>query len=150
MLTSSLPAVYGVVARRPWYPEVPWSSCSTSINKYFQEENSWKFTKTAQGWKSFIKCFKYRMILKQSQSPILYTQGRRKGGTLGASAPPMFGRTVNHISTRGADYAHHSTTSPPKFSDLATALTVHLMSALRQPGSKQMYHYIREAKSLLF
>ena len=34
----------------------------------------------------------------------------------------MFDRTVNPISTRGADYAHHSTTSPPKFSDLATAL----------------------------
>jgi hypothetical protein len=34
----------------------------------------------------------------------------------------MFGRTVNPISTRGAYYAHHSTTNPPKFSDLATAL----------------------------
>ena len=52
------------------------------------------------------------------------TQGRRKGGTLGASAPPMFGRTVNPISTRGADFAHHSTTSPLKFSDLATALDI--------------------------
>ena len=49
-------------------------------------------------------------------------QGRRNGRTLGASAPPMFGITVNPISTRGADYAHHSTTSPLKFSDLATAL----------------------------
>ena len=53
------------------------------------------------------------------------SQSRRKGGTLGASAPPMFGRTVNPISTRGADYAHHSTSSPPGFSDLATALSKH-------------------------
>ena len=59
-----------------------------------------------------------------SMDPFLCTQwqGRRKGGTLGASAPPMFGRTVNPISTRGADYAHHSTTSPLNFSDIATAL----------------------------
>ena len=51
-----------------------------------------------------------------------YRQGRRKVGAWEALAPPMFGRTVNPISTRGADYVRHSTTSPPKFSDLATAL----------------------------
>jgi hypothetical protein len=53
-----------------------------------------------------------------------YRQGRRKVGAWEALAPPppMFGRTVNPISTRGADYARHSTTSPPKISDLATAL----------------------------
>ena len=28
-------------------------------------------------------------------------------------APPVFGRTFNPISTRGADYAHHSTIGPP-------------------------------------
>jgi len=49
---------------------------------------------------------------------LIILQGRRKGGTLGASAPPMFGRTVNPISTRGADYALHSTTSPPNFQTL--------------------------------
>ena len=36
----------------------------------------------------------------------------------------VFGQTVNSISTRGADYAHHSNTSPSGFSDLATALTL--------------------------
>ena len=30
--------------------------------------------------------------------------------------------TYNPISTRWADYDHHSTTSPPEFSDLTTAL----------------------------
>ena len=51
-----------------------------------------------------------------------FFQGRRKVGAWGALAPPMFGQTVNPISTRGADYARQSTTSPPKVSDLATAL----------------------------
>ena len=46
---------------------------------------------------------------------------RKKGGW-GASVPPVFGQTVHPISTRGEDYAHHSTTIPPGFSDLATAL----------------------------
>ena len=36
--------------------------------------------------------------------------------------PPVFGQTVNPISTRGADYAHQSYEPPPGFSDLATAL----------------------------
>ena len=30
------------------------------------------------------------------------------GGLGGGSLPPIFGRKVNPISTRGADYAHHS------------------------------------------
>ena len=34
-------------------------------------------------------------------------------------AGAVFGRTVNPISTRGADYAHHFTTPPtPRFSDI--------------------------------
>ena len=42
----------------------------------------------------------------------------------GTSVSPVFGQIVNPISTRGPDYAHRSTTSPPPgFSDLATALT---------------------------
>jgi hypothetical protein len=43
-----------------------------------------------------------------------YMQACRKWGGRGALAPPVFGQTVNPISTRGADYAHHSTTSPPR------------------------------------
>ena len=37
-------------------------------------------------------------------------------------SPPVFGQTVNPISTRGADYTHHNTTSPPGFSDFAMGL----------------------------
>ena len=47
------------------------------------------------------------------------------GGAGGAIAPPVFGQTVNPISTKGADYTHHSTTSPPGISDLATGLHVY-------------------------
>ena len=57
-------------------------------------------------------------------SPILKCQGCRKWGAKGALAPPIFSQTVNPILTSGADYAHHSTTSPPGFSNLATALIV--------------------------
>ena len=46
--------------------------------------------------------------------------GMHQGG--GAAAPPDFGRSVNSISTRGADYAHHSTTCPPGFLTLAASL----------------------------
>ena len=37
-------------------------------------------------------------------------------------ATSVSGRSVNPISTKGADYACHSTASPSRFSDLATAL----------------------------
>ena len=45
-------------------------------------------------------------------------QGCRKRGAGGA---PIFGRSVNPISTRGgADYAHHITTCPPPLPDFQT------------------------------
>ena len=41
----------------------------------------------------------------------------------GGRAPPVFCRSVNPVSIRGAHYAHQITTCPPPgFSDLATAL----------------------------
>ena len=43
----------------------------------------------------------------------------RDAGTGGAED---FGRSVNPIPTRGADYAPHITTRPSKFSDLPTSL----------------------------
>ena len=42
-------------------------------------------------------------------------QGRRKVGAGGGFSPPVFGRTVNPNSTRGADYARHITMSPRIF-----------------------------------
>ena len=40
---------------------------------------------------------------------------RSGGGGGQMSPPPYFGKSVNHIPTRGADYAHHITTDPPDF-----------------------------------
>ena len=41
------------------------------------------------------------------------TQGRPVASGGGGFSPPVFGQTVNPISTRGADCAHHSTTYKP-------------------------------------
>ena len=52
-----------------------------------------------------------------------HKQGRRKGGTLGATAPPMFGRTVNpYLDQGGRLCPPQYYKPPPNFSDLATAL----------------------------
>ena len=44
------------------------------------------------------------------------------GGEGGALAHPEFGSSVNPITIRGADYAHHITASPPGFENPAAAL----------------------------
>ena len=42
-----------------------------------------------------------------------------------ALAHPEFGSSVNPITTKGADYAHHITASPPGFENLAVSLICH-------------------------
>ena len=49
-------------------------------------------------------------------SRAIHNSGLSPGGVA------IFDRSANPISTRGAVYAHHSTTSHPGFSDLATGL----------------------------
>ena len=44
------------------------------------------------------------------------------GGAVGAQAPPVFGRSVSPISTRGGTFSPPSIASPPRFSDLASTL----------------------------
>ena len=41
-----------------------------------------------------------------------------------ALAQPKFWSSVNPITTRGADYAHHITASPPRFENPAAALSM--------------------------
>ena len=56
------------------------------------------------------------------------------GGGAGAMVPPDFDRSVNPISTRGLDYAHHITTCPSRFLGLPEAqmnIGVHLHSLLK-------------------
>ena len=48
-------------------------------------------------------CYFDALVTNGLEKEIL-VQGRRKVGAWGALAPPMFGQTVNPISTRGADY----------------------------------------------
>ena len=58
----------------------------------------------------------------------------RPVGAGGSMAPPDFDRSVNPISTRGADYPHHITTGPLGFSDLPTALEEEETSDEDEPG----------------
>ena len=44
-----------------------------------------------------------------------------------ALAHPEFGSSVNPITTRGADYAHHITASPPGFENPAAYLSFTLL-----------------------
>ena len=49
----------------------------------------------------------------------------------GQGGLPEFGSSVNPITTRGADYAHHITASPPRFENPAAALYyVHIQTYL--------------------
>ena len=52
------------------------------------------------------------------------SQARRERGGWGGFSPPppVFGQTVTPIPTRGADFTHRSSKSPPGISDLATGL----------------------------
>ena len=49
-----------------------------------------------------------------------------------ALAHPEFGSSVNPITTRGADYAHHITASPPGFENPAAALKGTYLCSLQQ------------------
>ena len=52
-------------------------------------------------------------------------------------SPPVFGRSVNPISTRGGTLSPPSTKSlPPGFSELATALSVEQASKATKYGAK--------------
>ena len=62
-------------------------------------------------------------LLKHFTSTRNFYSAAASGWAGWALAHPEFESSVNPILTRGADYAHHSTTSPPGFSDLATALS---------------------------
>ena len=79
-------------------------------------------------------------------------------GAVGAMASPDFGRSVNPISIRGVDYAHHIITCPPGFPDLLPALTVplyilkmqlHKKCFLKKDESTLYYRKIRQKNVIL-
>ena len=63
------------------------------------------------------------IIQKTLMYPAKYPwQARRKRGAWGALAPQFLAEQLTLSQPGGADYARHSPTSPPGFSDLVTAL----------------------------
>ena len=63
-----------------------------------------------------------------------------------ALAHPDFGSSVNPITTRGADYAHHIIASPPGFENSAAALVGTLLiqtKVLTNPINYSEYKKIR-------
>ena len=71
-------------------------------------------------WHFSEKFSYYSAMYCEKTSPNKGMEGQSQGE---APPPPVFGRSVNPISTRGgAHYAHHITKCHPGFSDLATAL----------------------------
>ena len=60
---------------------------------------------------------------QNKKSANLYLCSAATSGWAGwALAHPEFGSSVNPITTRGADYAHHITASPPGFENPAASL----------------------------
>ena len=63
-----------------------------------------------------------------------------------ALANPEFGSSVNPFTTRGADYAHLITASPPGFENPAASLCIHLLIHYRGRDEK----IITEVKKYIF
>ena len=56
----------------------------------------------------------------------MYTSDAASGRAGWALAHPEFGSSVNSITARGADYAHHITASPPGIENPAASLLCHV------------------------
>ena len=78
----------------------------------------------------FVATFRYiclfhdDFLFRFSLSPkvSIYISAAASGWAGWALAHPEIGSSVNPITTRGADYAHHITASPPGFENPAAAL----------------------------
>ena len=68
------------------------------------------------------------------------SRGVARGGAEGAVAPPEFGRSVNPIQTRGADYAPHTTASPPDSKSYPHLYTVGRTQGTRTTRSTDYLH----------
>ena len=63
------------------------------------------------------------MTMEKSNGKFIVNISAAASGWAGwALAHPKFWSSVNPITTRGADYAHHITASPPGFENPAAAL----------------------------
>ena len=80
---------------------------------------------TTQGRWPATKSFKNQWVKINSESAFLVfiPHSAAASGWAGwAFAHLEFGSSVNPITTRGADYAHHITASPPRFGNPAASL----------------------------
>ena len=75
--------------------------------------------------------------LRRKQEPKRLRAGLSRG-TGGALATPVFGRSVNPISTRGDTLSPPNTTSTPGFSDLSTALRLSTQHIMRDYFNKYL------------
>ena len=64
----------------------------------------------------------------RARGPGHHISAAASGWTGWALAHPEFERSVNPITSRGADYAHHITASPPGFETPAAALIIYSLS----------------------
>ena len=75
-------------------------------------------------WLTFHYSFSYYFYLKEriEKYQNLEASDAASGWAGRALAHPEFGSSVNPITTRGADYAHHITASPPGFENPGVSL----------------------------
>ena len=72
-----------------------------------------------QTWHNSFSWSPSKLQSPRKQSSSICMQGCRKRGAGGTSLlPPVFAKTINPVSTRGADCPHHSIASPPDFQTL--------------------------------
>ena len=64
------------------------------------------------------------------------------GGGGWALAHPEFGSSVNPITTRGAEYAHHITASPPGFENPAAALRTYGQKMARNAPTQSFINFL--------
>ena len=69
-----------------------------------------------------VKRFHFLNLCQEGVKKYTYYSDAASGWARRALAHPEFGSSVNPITTRGADHAHHITASPPEFENPAASL----------------------------
>ena len=79
-----------------------------------------------------MSCSSHAFTNSRSQTPNTNDSAAASGWAGWALANPEFGSSVDPITTRGADYAHHITASPPEFEIPAASLNDILLSLKKE------------------
>ena len=99
-------------------------------------------------WLTFHYSFSYYFYLKEiiEKYQNLEASDADSGWAGWALAHPEFGSSVNPTTTRGADYVHHNTASPPGFENPGASLEAEDDS--KNSTTKDLRESIRELKAL--